>query len=44
MIQLVAAGRRPEADEQLQRALSFYRGVDAGRYVRQGETLLVASA
>jgi tetratricopeptide (TPR) repeat protein len=41
---LVAAGRRQEADEQLQRALSFYRAVDASRYVRQGETLLAASA
>ena len=40
----VAAGRRQEADEQLHRALSFYRTVDASRSVRQGETLLAATA
>ena len=33
--QLVAEGRRAEADEQLQRALAFYRSVGATRYVRQ---------
>jgi tetratricopeptide (TPR) repeat protein len=42
--QLVEAGTRREADEQLQRALAFYRSVGATRYVRQGETLLAASA
>jgi hypothetical protein len=41
---LVEQGRRPEADEQLQRALAFYRAVNASRYVREGEALLAASA
>ena len=41
---LVEAGRRPEADAQLQRALAFYRSVGATRYLRQGEALLAASA
>ncbi|MDQ2910244.1 MAG: hypothetical protein M3R39_04410, partial [Actinomycetota bacterium] len=42
--QLVEAGRRAEADEQLHRALAFYREVGATRYVREGEALLAASA
>ena len=42
--QLVAEGRRAEADEQLHRALAFYRSVGATRYVREGEALLAASA
>jgi class 3 adenylate cyclase len=42
--QLVVEGRRAEADEQLHAALAFYRGVGATRYVREGETLLAASA
>jgi tetratricopeptide (TPR) repeat protein len=42
--QLVDEGRRAEADEQLQRALAFYRSVGATRYVREGEALLAASA
>jgi len=42
--QLVQAGRRAEADEQLRRALAFYRSVGATRYVREGEALLAASA
>ena len=42
--QLVAEGRRAEADEQLHAALAFYRGVGATRYVREGEALLAASA
>jgi hypothetical protein len=42
--QLVREGRRAEADEQLQRALAFYRSVGATRYVREGEALLAASA
>ena len=42
--QLVAEGRRAEADEQLRPALAFYRGVGATRYVREGEALLAASA
>ena len=41
---LVAEGRRAEADEQLRPALAFYRGVGATRFVREGETLLAASA
>jgi len=41
---LVAEGRRSEADGQLQRALAFYRSVGATRYVREGESLLAASA
>jgi tetratricopeptide (TPR) repeat protein len=41
---LVAAGRRREADEQLSRALAFYRSVGATRYIREGEALLAASA
>jgi class 3 adenylate cyclase/tetratricopeptide (TPR) repeat protein len=42
--QLVREGRRAEADEQLGRALAFYRSVGATRYVREGEALLAASA
>jgi tetratricopeptide (TPR) repeat protein len=41
---LVEEGRRAEADEQLRRALAFYRSVGATRYVREGEALLAASA
>jgi hypothetical protein len=42
--QFVAAGRRSDADEQLDRALGFFRSVRATRYVREGEALLAASA
>jgi tetratricopeptide (TPR) repeat protein len=42
--QFVAEGRRAEADDDLRRALAFYRGVRATRYVREGEALLAASA
>jgi hypothetical protein len=42
--QLVAEGRRAEADNQLRQALAFYRSVEASRYVREGEALLAASA
>lgn len=42
--QLVTEGRRPEAGEQLQRAVAFFREVGATRYVRQAEALLAASA
>ena len=42
--QLVAEGRRAEADEQLRPALAFYRGVGAARYVREGEALHAVSA
>ena len=41
---LTAAGRRPEADEQLQPALAFFRSVGATRYVREAETLLAAAS
>ena len=41
---LVAAGRRPEADAQLQRALTFYRSVGATAYIREAESLFAASA
>jgi class 3 adenylate cyclase/tetratricopeptide (TPR) repeat protein len=42
--QHVAAGRRAEANAELERALAFYRSVGATRYIRQAETLLAASA
>ena len=42
--QRVAEGRRAEGDEQLQRALAFYRSVGATAYVGECEALLVASA
>ena len=41
---LVAEGRGAEADRQLQKALLFYRSVDAKRYVREAESLLAATA
>jgi tetratricopeptide (TPR) repeat protein len=41
---LIATGRRAEADEQLQKALAFYRSVGATRYILEGEALLAASA
>jgi class 3 adenylate cyclase/tetratricopeptide (TPR) repeat protein len=41
---LVAAGRRAEANDQLGRALAFFRSVGATRYIREGEALLAASA
>jgi tetratricopeptide (TPR) repeat protein len=37
-------GRHLQADEQLRRALAFYRTVGATRYVREGEALMAASA
>jgi class 3 adenylate cyclase/tetratricopeptide (TPR) repeat protein len=42
--QLVHEGRRGEADVQLRKALSFFRGVGARRYVKEGETLLATTA
>jgi tetratricopeptide (TPR) repeat protein len=42
--QLVAEGRRAEADEQLQRSLAFWRSVRATRYIREGEALLAAAS
>jgi tetratricopeptide (TPR) repeat protein len=41
---LVDAGRRAEADAQLQRALAFYRSVGATAYIREAESLFAASA
>ena len=41
---LLDAGHRAQAQEQLHRALRFYRSVNALRYIRQGEALLAASA
>ncbi len=41
---LVEAGRRAEADVQLQRALAFYRSVGATRFIREGEALLAETA
>jgi len=40
----VREGRRAEADAELNRALAFWRSVDAAAYVREGEGLLAASA
>ena len=40
----VRAGRRGDADVQLQRALAFYRSVGATAYIREAESLLAASA
>ena len=40
----VGEGRRAEADEQLSRALAFFRSVGATRYIREGEALLAATA
>jgi class 3 adenylate cyclase/tetratricopeptide (TPR) repeat protein len=42
--QLIAAGRRAEANEQLEKALSFYSGVGARRIVAQAEALLAAAS
>jgi class 3 adenylate cyclase/tetratricopeptide (TPR) repeat protein len=42
--QLVDAGRRGDADQQLRPALAFWRSVAAKRYVREGEALLAATA
>jgi tetratricopeptide (TPR) repeat protein len=41
---LAQAGRRAEADAQLQQALAFYRSVGATAYVREAESLFAASA
>jgi hypothetical protein len=42
--QLVSAGRRAEAEPELQQALAAWRSVGAAAYVREGEALLAASA
>jgi hypothetical protein len=41
---LIARGRRAEGDAELQRALGFFRSVDATAYLREGEALLARSA
>jgi hypothetical protein len=41
---LLAAGRRSEGDRQLERALAFYREVEAAGYLRGGSGLRSASA
>jgi class 3 adenylate cyclase/tetratricopeptide (TPR) repeat protein len=41
---LASEGRRGDADDQLEMALSFYRLVGATRYIREGEVLLAATA
>jgi DNA-binding SARP family transcriptional activator len=40
---LVGQGHRADADEQLQRALTFYRTVGASRYLDEGQTVLAVS-
>ena len=42
--QFIAAGRRPEADAQLQKALAFYSRAGAARIVAQAEALLAAAS
>jgi class 3 adenylate cyclase len=41
---LVEHGRRAEADEQIRRALAFFRSAGAPRYVREAQSLLAATA
>jgi predicted ATPase/class 3 adenylate cyclase len=41
---LVAAGDRARGDAELQRAIAFYRSVDAKAYLREGEALLAQTA
>ncbi len=41
---LVAEGRRSEANEQLEKALAFYRSVGATRYISESEALLAAAS
>jgi hypothetical protein len=40
----LAEGRREEADEQLQRALAFFRKAGATRFIEEAESLLHADA
>jgi class 3 adenylate cyclase len=42
--QLHAAGRRAEADAQLQRGLAFFRAVGAAQIIQQAEALLAAAS
>jgi class 3 adenylate cyclase/tetratricopeptide (TPR) repeat protein len=41
---LIERGRRAEGDAELQRALGFFRSVDATAYLREGEALLAPTA
>jgi predicted ATPase/class 3 adenylate cyclase len=41
---LIQAGHRHEGDRELQRALTFFRSVDADAYLREGEALLAQTA
>jgi len=41
---LLEEGRRADAEDQLQRALEFYRSVGASFYIREAEALMAASA
>jgi tetratricopeptide (TPR) repeat protein len=41
---LIEGGNRAEGDRDLQRALAFYRSVDAKAYLREGEALLARTA
>jgi predicted ATPase/class 3 adenylate cyclase len=41
---LIGSGHRVEGDRELQRALAFYRSVDAKAYLREGEALLAQTA
>jgi len=42
--QLLGEGRRQDADQQLRRALEFFRAVGATRYIRESEALLAAAS
>jgi hypothetical protein len=41
---LIEEGRRTEGEAEIERALAFYRGVDAPFFVRRCEELLARSA
>ena len=41
---LIGEGRRAEGDQELERALAFYRSVDATAYLREAEALLAQTA
>jgi hypothetical protein len=40
--EFVRTGRQAEADDQLRRALGFFRSVDATRFIREAEALLAS--
>ena len=42
--QLLKTGRTADADDQLRRALSFFRSVGATRFISEGQALLAQSA